>query len=447
MSSTFRIRSRHRKPSRERLVFAAAGLALLSAGAGLFMSAPAAATDDTLSGAVFKDLDRNGVHDAGEEPWVGLSIQAFDATTGAYVGAATTDSAGRYAIPGLSPATYRVALSTSDWWSLRESWVLSDLSSLRMERMVTISGGSTADLPLRPIVKSTTVGEPVTRFAGPNGPVVESYNDAVRAEEIYDALARGFIGVEGPAVVTRFGLTGSSTTSASVAESNGMYSNYKAIMSVSYVSWLDGLDSVLSHEYGHAWSLYHAYTTQRDPTLAAYVKVRGLEGDARLGSSYAWYPRELIADDFRQLFGSATARATSPLNREIPRATEVEGLRDFLTGAFLQAPDAAPTPAPTSASELVVDGPIANPAPVTRTAEVSFKLSEEASVSLTLADARGKLVRTFFTSIKLPSGVTSIAWDRKDSSGRRVKSGTYTLRLVASAGGQIVSTQTQVSVA
>ena len=84
-------------------------------------------------------------------------------------------------------------------------------------------------------------------------------------------------------------------------------------------------DRTLFHEYGHAWSLYNAYLVQQDPALTAYLRARGLLGDPRLGTSYAWDPRELIAEDYRQLFGSPNAQLGGQINRDVPLAKESPG--------------------------------------------------------------------------------------------------------------------------
>ena len=131
----------------------------------------------------------------------------------------------------------------------------------------------------------------------------------------------------------RFDYTRVGSTSSMAAESNGVYTDYHATSNLSYVSWLDG-DGELFHEYGHAWSLYHAYVSHGDPSLSAYLAARELLTDPRVNSSYSWNARELIAEDYRQLFGSPNARAVSQLNRELPPPSAVPGLRDFLATTF-----------------------------------------------------------------------------------------------------------------
>ena len=135
-----------------------------------------------------------------------------------------------------------------------------------------------------------------------------------------------------------------------------------------WLAWLDHGESTLFHEYGHAWSLYHAHVTQQDTSFARYLAARGIAGDPRLDTSHAWDVRELIAEDYRQLFGTPGARAEAQENRDLPAAAAVPGLRDFLATTWTTAPAPAPTPTPDAdpdarrrrpapAPALAVDGP------------------------------------------------------------------------------------------
>ena len=76
--------------------------------------------------------------------------------------------------------------------------------------------------------------------------------------------------------------------------------------------------------------------------MATYLAARGITGDARLDSGHAWNRNELIAEDYRQLFGTPNARATPQENRDLPQAAAVPGLRDFLASTFTQPMFAAP---------------------------------------------------------------------------------------------------------
>ena len=133
----------------------------------------------------------------------------------------------------------------------------------------------------------------------------------------------------------------SSTTGGAVCCTNGRYTDY---VSRIYLDARPGTtfsstpDAVLAHEYGHAWSLYHLYISQTG-AWASYLQARGIAGDARLDTSYSWSKREIIADDYRLLFGS-TAASTQPaqhLNPEITDPRLVPGLRDFLANVWTTA--------------------------------------------------------------------------------------------------------------
>jgi hypothetical protein len=333
--------------------------AALLAAMGLPMLPASAIGTTTISGVAFQDDNRNGVQDVGEAPRSGDSLYLFD-SAGTCVAVQTTDANGRYAFAGITDGTYRVEYTSSTWWSIRADWVPTTTGGLNPSRTVTTPAPS-VDFGWRRVVRSTTASAPISSFTGPEGLRVASYDDVVPARDLYDALLRGTVGREASSVTVLFDLGSNSTTTASVGATNGRYDSYSASSYVAYDTWLDGGDNTLSHEYGHAWTLYYAYLAQQDPTFAGYLSARHLTGDARLGTSYAWSPREMIAEDYRQLLGSPTAAAATQMNQDIPRATDVPGLRDYLLTTFTTAataPAPTPTPSPTASPS-----PSASPAP------------------------------------------------------------------------------------
>jgi hypothetical protein len=94
-------------------------------------------------------------------------------------------------------------------------------------------------------------------------------------------------------------------------------------------------DATVAHEYGHIWSTYHLQVHEGGD-WTGYLKARGLYGDSRLDSSYTWSRTEIIADDYRLLFGSSAAISESDghLNWNIPDPRTVTGLKDYLAGPF-----------------------------------------------------------------------------------------------------------------
>ena len=389
------------------------------------LAAPAhAETTGTITGTVWMDLDRDGVVDAGEPPFAGHQLYLFRAVE--YAGTILTDSGGRYSFTGLVPGEYRVEYDPTTWFALRDAWVPSTTGSIYPRQSKVVADASeVADFGWRPLVRSTLLGSPLSSTTTPSGIRVESYNDAVSAQEIGVAVETALQGPEAAHTTLRFAYGATSVTATSVSQVAGRYADYVASVYVTYVSWLDGGDRVLTHEYGHAWTLYNAFIVQQDPALHAYLRARGLDGDPRIDTTYLWSATELIAEDYRQLFGSVNALAAPLANRDLTPAADVPGLREFFTDVFTQPPAPAPIPAPPAIAGLAI-----SPLPVRKSATVVFQLSEPSTVLVWISDPSGRTVRTLWTGL-LPAGSKSLAWDRKDAKGRRVVSGTYGLHVSA----------------
>lgn len=291
----------------------------------------------TLGGFAFQDLNRDGTFEAGEQPLADQHLFLYDATD-TYLGNTYTDATGWYEFDNLPDGAYRVQFAPASWWAIRNNWVPDTTGSLLAVMHVQLRTSASADFGWRPIVRSTDPRAPFSSYVGPNGLQVKSYDDVVAAKSIYDRLMSGLlVGPEARFTTLRFDFAPTGSTSTTASSTGGVYTTYAATSDVSFVSWLDG-DDGLFHEYGHAWSLYYAYIVQQDPTLAAYLRARGLTADPRVGSSYAWNAREMIAEDYRQLFGTPDAQAAAQMNRDIPDAKDVPGLAAFLGGAFTAPP-------------------------------------------------------------------------------------------------------------
>lgn len=70
------------------------------------------------------------------------------------------------------------------------------------------------------------------------------------------------------------------------------------------------------------------------------------------------------------------------------------------------------------------------PNPFNPSTEISFSIDRPGSVTLTVHDASGRLVRTLHDG-PAPAGIRSVAWDGRDDSGRAVGSGSYLARMAA----------------
>jgi hypothetical protein len=394
-----------------------------------------------ISGTVFQDLDRNGTQGVGELPFPNIQVDLFDGN-GVDVAAALTDSTGRYSFTGIASGNYRVAFDMSSWWSVRSDWVSTTTGSLFPSASLTLDTSAIVPLGLRPITRSSDVSAPISMLTAPNGLVINVYDDVVVPATIYDVVMAGLVGPEAASTTVFFDYGTTSTTSTSVAGSAGSYSGFRAYVYLDYLNWLDGGVIPISHEYGHAWSLYNAYMMQQDSTLASYLAARGLTGNTLVGSSYAWSAREMIAEDYRQLLGAPGARAAPQMNSAIPRASQVAGLASFLATVFTAPVSTTTPPPPAPPPPVAISAPTVSPAPVTNGGTVSCSLSEPATVTLSIRTTGGTLVRALLSTASEPSGALSTTWDRKDARGHRVASGSYVARVDATDGAGTTTTAT-----
>jgi hypothetical protein len=89
-------------------------------------------------------------------------------------------------------------------------------------------------------------------------------------------------------------------------------------------------DRMIAHEIGLLW-VAHSFEGTARP-WSEYLKIRGLAGDQRLDSSSMWKGEEILADDYRLLFGSPAAVEQNPshMNPAIRDPRSVPGLQEFL---------------------------------------------------------------------------------------------------------------------
>ncbi len=337
----------------------------------------------------------------------------------------------------LPDGSYTVKVAGSSWTPIRSDWTPTT-GSPQPARQVQVSGATTFDWGWRRIVRSTDPAAPVSTYTGPNGLEVRSYDDVVTAKSLYDDLAQGgLVGEEAADVTVRFDLTSTATTTASVGGDNGVYTSFHATVNLDYLTWLDSRDNVLFHEYGHAWSLYYAYMKQQDATMSGYLQARGLAGDSRVNSTYSWNVKEMIAEDYRELFGSTSAQSGSQMNGEIPKAADVPGLADYLSTAFRthrrrRPPSRRRVPAPSpEVTSLSVSSNSKS------SYLVAFTLATNSSVSVEIRDSKGQLVKSLLSNKPENAGAVAQGWNRTDSQGRTVRRGTYTARVLATASGPV----------
>lgn len=341
-------REPRRRPWLERVGIWTAALGLVVSAVAVAAPSARAATPATVHVDVFHDADRDGHRDAGETGWSGRYIQFYDATWRA-VASVPTGVDGRVAVH-LVPGDYHVMYSPSQWSEIEGDWVPTADGILEPVYDLHVPAeGAGLPMGFRPVTWSTSLDAPMSTATAPDGLVVESFNDVLDAHEIVGALDYGARGGEAARTKIRFGFRDYDTSfcSAWASGSPGSYTDFSATCHVSFESWVTSGDRALFHEYGHVWSNYRDTIVQQDGTLSRYLEVRGLTGDARLGTSHAWDVRELVAEDYRQLLGSPTAAAWPQENQELPAAGGVPGLEEFLVSEFSTAsPDPERDPEP-----------------------------------------------------------------------------------------------------
>ncbi|HEY5625386.1 MAG TPA: hypothetical protein VIT93_02745, partial [Dehalococcoidia bacterium] len=160
----------------------------------------------------------------------------------------------------------------------------------------------------------------------PEGVTINVYVDTVTVDQVYEWLLAA--GLESHVKLTRLDVVDEGVTMASVG--GGCYPEgypvqgcwvFDASIQVRDDLLLARPNYAIGHEYGHVWDNYYRWMYWAGQ-FDAYLEARGLLGDDRVGSSKCWQPYEMIAEDYRQLFGSGEALTLKQCNRDIPAASE-----------------------------------------------------------------------------------------------------------------------------
>lgn len=194
----------------------------------------------------------------------------------------------------------------------------------------------------------------------PEGTTIETYTDRVSAQTVYELLRRnGFDAAVGQTLRrAEVHEDGGTASALGVGFVNGEWVPV-ASMRLTAPNLERHPNFSVGHEFGHVLAHHYAWTVW-DGSWDPYLKARGLYGDPRLDSSYSWREGEIFAEDYRQLLASFEAWSDLPdqLNKDIPLASEVPGLQEFLCNTFQgkasndwfrcsDDPAPEPTPEPT----------------------------------------------------------------------------------------------------
>jgi hypothetical protein len=149
----------------------------------------------------------------------------------------------------------------------------------------------------------------------------------------------------GPTLTINVQDTYASQAGTGASESGGAYYGFQATIYLKGVTstFTARPDMTVAHEYGHVWTNYW-YFMGHGGSWADYLSTRWssadgrvkLGADSRLGSSYTWDIGEIVADDYRLLFGSpaAISQAPSSLNTDIVAPSAQPGLKDWFLSTW-----------------------------------------------------------------------------------------------------------------
>jgi hypothetical protein len=122
-------------------------------------------------------------------------------------------------------------------------------------------------------------------------------------------------------------------TGVACCDASGNYYGYQAAMYLNpSKSFGTYPDYGMAHEYGAAWSQFWMYMNPTNQgSFANWEIERGIYGNPLLYSSFSWSPNEMLADDYRLLFGDTASQNMAYINPDIPDPRTVPGLKNWLT--------------------------------------------------------------------------------------------------------------------
>jgi hypothetical protein len=181
---------------------------------------------------------------------------------------------------------------------------------------------------------------------------------------------------------------------------------------------------VVAHEFGHV--VQYQLATQGTAAWAAYAGLRGLPAAGRDTDAlaHADRPREVFAEDFRELCGSPLAQTTGMTeNALLAPPQSVEGLASFL----LDLPDRARRTASSEHRVAVYPNPFRSATTVEFTPRAGAALSTAAPARFVrIVDVRGRIVRRDSVPVRGDDSATW-RWDGTDQNGVRLAPGAYFL--------------------
>jgi Bacterial Ig domain len=271
-------------------------------------------------------------------PTVAITSPTQSATlsaTTSVTGTAADDVSVASVAISLDGGAFQAAQGTTSWTYALDTKQLANGSHTLAARAIDGAGKLTS-IALTVNVSNPVASSTEQMLVTPEGVTITVAPDVAgwTPQQVYDLLKPNAYQLEliGPGLTIKVQTLSPSQTVTSTSSANGVYT---AVESLIYLrangsSNFDFRpDAVIAHEYGHAWTMYHLYTTQNG-SWDAWLRARNLVGDTRLDSSYNWTRGEMIADDYRMLFGTPTAVSQlGYINTAVADPRNVPGFRDF----------------------------------------------------------------------------------------------------------------------
>ncbi len=174
---------------------------------------------------------------------------------------------------------------------------------------------------------------------------------------------------------------------------------------------------IATHEMGHVMTW--AFMDNSPARWDAYMQLRGLDSQLNGATAdHADRAREIVAEDFRFLFGGDLATSTGSIeNHHLELPTNVDGLEEMMVGFLAEKAVAV--------SNLAAATAYPNPCNPRTTIEMAMPSGAQVgSVRLSIYDIRGALVRTIDGG-QISGSTVSVNWNGDDSQGQGVSSGRY----------------------